>query len=81
MNELNAPEKKYISVRVIPKAKHNAVQQLSALEFKIWVTAAPDHGKANAQVLKLLAQELGVAATRLQIIRGVTSKTKLISIQ
>jgi hypothetical protein len=41
------------------------------------VTVVPEDGKATAAVVKLLAKALGVAKTRLTLLRGETSRDKL----
>ena len=48
-----------IAVRVTPKAARNAVIAGSA-GLRVNVTAAPEDGKANQAVVKLLAAALGV---------------------
>ena len=40
----------------------------------------PEDGKANAAVIKLLAKALGVAKSRLVLVRGATSRDKLFRI-
>jgi uncharacterized protein YggU (UPF0235/DUF167 family) len=39
-------------------------------------TAAPADGKANKAVAKLLAKYLGVAASRIELLRGQTHRNK-----
>jgi len=68
-----------IKVRVIPKAKQNRVEK-TADGFRVRVTAAPTDGKANEAVIKLLAEHLGVAKSKLRVVRGVTSRDKLIEL-
>ena len=41
------------------------------------VLAAPEDGKANAAVQALLVHALGVAKTRLLLVRGTTSREKV----
>jgi len=40
-------------------------------------TAAPEDGRANAAVAEQLARALGVAKTRLTLLRGATSRDKV----
>ncbi|MFA5270321.1 MAG: DUF167 domain-containing protein [Patescibacteria group bacterium] len=68
-----------INVRVIPKAKQNRVEK-TAEGFRVRVTAAPTDGKANEAVIKLLADHLGVAKSKLRVVRGVTSRDKVIEL-
>lgn len=65
-----------LAVRVTPKARRNAVI-LDAQGMRVLVTAVPEKGKANEAVAKLLAKSLGVAKSRLKLIRGETSRDKV----
>ena len=42
------------------------------------VRTKPQDGKANEAVLELLADALGVATSRLQLLRGATGRDKLV---
>ena len=65
-----------IAVRAHPRASRNAVVTDGAA-IRVYVTVAPEGGKANEAVRKLLAAELGLAKTRLVLIRGETSREKV----
>ncbi len=64
-----------IPVRVIPKAKRAAVAIVDG-NIRIHVTVAPEGGKANKEALRLLAAALGVAKSRLTLLRGAASRDK-----
>ncbi|GAB1381087.1 DUF167 domain-containing protein [Pararhodobacter aggregans] len=64
-----------LAVRATPRAKREAIEPGDPL--KIWVTAPADQGRANEAVRKLLAKALGVAPTRLTLLRGQTARDKL----
>ena len=68
-----------IAVRVTPRAARNAVT-LDGEMIRVTVTVVPEDGKANAAVIKLLAKALGVAKSRLVLVRGATSRDKLFRI-
>ena len=68
-----------IAVRVTPRASRNAVT-LEGEAIRVMVTTVPESGKANAAVIKLLAKALGVAKSRLVLVRGATSRDKLFRI-
>jgi uncharacterized protein len=59
------------------KIKHN--EDGSKL-IRVYVTAVAENNKANNAVLKLLAKELGLAKSRLQITHGHKTKDKIIEI-
>lgn len=65
-----------IALRVTPKASRNAVE-LRDGALRVYVTCVPEDGKANAAVQKLLAKELGIAKSRLTLIRGHTARDKV----
>lgn len=44
------------------------------------VTAPPIDGKANAALIRLLAKEYGVPKSRIRIVRGESSRDKLIEL-
>jgi uncharacterized protein len=44
------------------------------------VTAAPDKGKANTAIIKLLAKRLGLPKSSMSIISGETSRLKTVAI-
>lgn len=68
-----------IEIRAKPGGRQNAVAVTDG-KITVTVTAAAEGGKANAAIQKLLAKALGVAKTRLTLIRGATSRTKVFRI-
>ena len=63
-----------IAVRVTPAARRDALEP--GPPVRISVTAAPEDSKATAAAQALLARALGVAKTRLVLVRGATSRDK-----
>ena len=63
-------------VRVTPGARREALEILAGV-VHARVRAKPEDGKANAAVLALLAEALNVAPSRLRLLRGATSRDKL----
>lgn len=68
-----------IAVRVTPKAARNCVSVEGDL-IRVSVTVVPEDGKATKAVTKLLAASLGVAKSRLVLVRGATSRDKVFRI-
>lgn len=68
-----------IAVRVRPGARRNLVT-LEGAQIRVTVTAAPQGGKANGEVQKLLAKSLGIAKSRLLLLRGHRGRDKLFRI-
>ncbi len=48
--------------------------------IKIDITAAPEDGKANAQLVRFLAREFSVPLSHVEIVRGQTGRTKTVRI-
>jgi len=71
---------KVITVRVCPRSQKPRVVEDAGGCYKVYVSAAPEKGKANKQVVKILARHLGLRKTSLEIIRGQSSREKLIKI-
>lgn len=65
-----------IAVRVTPRASRNAVV-VEGGAIRVYVTVVPEGGKATAAVVKLLAAALGVAKSRLTLVRGETARDKI----
>jgi uncharacterized protein len=69
-----------LPLRVTPGARSESVQLVAGV-VQIKVRAKPEDGKANERVLELLAQALGIATSRLQMLRGATGRNKLVQIK
>ena len=67
-----------LTVRVIPRARQNRVEQTTDGVYRIHTTAAPADGAANDAVIKMLAKHLGVPKTSVKIVRGATSRDKVV---
>ena len=76
----NPGESCTIKVRVQPKSSRNQVDGFQDGALRVRVTAAPTEGQANAAVIAILAKTLGVSKSRLEIIRGYSSRDKVVSI-
>ena len=76
----NPGESCTIKVRVQPKSCRNQVDSFRDGTLRVRVTAAPTEGQANAAVIAILAKTLGVSKSRLEIIRGYSSRDKVVSV-
>ena len=76
----NPGESCTIKVRVQPKSSRNQVDVFQDGALRVRVTAAPTEGQANAAVIAILAKTLGVSKSRLEIIRGYSSRDKVVSV-
>lgn len=67
-----------LAVKVQPRASTNEICDPLGDELKIKVTAPPVDAAANEALLKLLADTLGCARNRVELVRGQTSRHKTI---
>lgn len=67
-----------LRLRVKAGARRNAVLGVHAGALKLSVTAAPEKGKANKAVLRLLADALRLAPSSLKLVAGASSSDKTI---
>ena len=65
-----------IAVRVTPRASRARVTVEEGL-IRVYVTVVPEDGRANRAVQEALAKALGLAKSRLTLIRGQTSRDKV----
>ena len=70
-----------LQVRVQPKARRNSIEVVDGSKLKVYVTTAPEGGKANDAVVALLAKSLGIAKGHIRVLRGHKSRDKLLDIE
>ena len=70
-----------INVKIVPGASRDEVVGPYGDGLKLRVAAAPERGKANAAVIRLLADHFGVKPTQVRIVTGAHSPRKVIEIE
>jgi uncharacterized protein (TIGR00251 family) len=69
-----------ITIRVIPNASRSEVVGREGATWKIRLAAPPVDGKANEALIRFLADLLDVAPSEIDIVKGRSSKTKILSV-
>ena len=69
-----------LSVRVTPRASADRLLMEEG-RVRAWVTAPADKGKANAAVIALVAKALSVPKSAIELVRGATSRDKLLKVR
>ena len=74
-----------LAVRLTPKASTERILGLAdeadgGVVLKVAVTAAPEGGKANAALLKLLARAFGLPARDFAVVRGAQNRRKVVAV-
>lgn len=71
---------KKLSVQVKPNAKQQKIETGDNGELIVRLQSPPVDGKANAELIKLLAKTYGVRKSQINIKSGLTSKIKQVEI-
>lgn len=69
-----------LALRVTPGARSEGIE-LADGRVQVKVRARPQDGAANDAVLALLAKALGIASSRIELLRGATSREKLVRLR
>lgn len=69
-----------ISVTVKPQARKAVVTEIASGEYRVAVRAPAQEGRANEAVIELLAEYFSVPKSTIKIIRGKSSRRKVIEI-
>jgi len=67
-----------ISLRVYPNSSRNEVVGFTEGVLRVRVSAPPVRGKANKELITLLSRILGVNKGSIDIIKGHTSRNKVV---
>ena len=67
-------------VKVKPNSKKQAIQELADGSLTVHLKSPPVDGKANKELIELLAEKFHVPKSQIRIKSGLSSKTKLIEI-
>jgi uncharacterized protein (TIGR00251 family) len=70
-----------IAVKVVPRASKNEIAGREGDAVKIRLTAPPVEGKANAALVKFLADALGVSRAQIEVVAGQGSRRKLVRVR
>ncbi|MHC1764633.1 MAG: DUF167 domain-containing protein [Verrucomicrobiia bacterium] len=68
----------YLQVKLQPRASRNEIGRAEGNELKIKVTAPPVDAAANEALIKLLAETLNCPRNVVVLVRGKTSRHKLL---
>jgi uncharacterized protein (TIGR00251 family) len=68
------------TIKVIPKSSQTKIIEIKDDFLKIKLKAAPEKGKANAELIKFLSKHFKTAKSNINIIKGETGKNKIVEI-
>lgn len=68
-----------MTIKVIPKSGRQDVK-IEGDKAKVWLKSAPANGKANEELVRVLAEYFDVATSMVEIRSGLSSKKKIVDI-
>lgn len=69
-----------LRVRVSPGARRSEVVGRLGDAWKLRVGAPPERGRANDEVIALLAVQLGLARSEIRVVAGETARDKVVEV-
>ena len=70
-----------LKIKVVPNSKEQKIEKISELDYKIHLKTQPVKGKANQELIELLADYFNMPKSKICIIKGQTSNKKIIDIR
>ena len=68
-------------MRVTPSEGRDSIDGWYGHALRVRVSAPAERGKANEALIRLLAERLEIEAHRIRIVRGLTTRNKLLEIK
>ena len=69
-----------VKIKVEPRSSKSGIIGLYGDALKVKLTSPPVDGKANKELVELLAKECGIPKSAVEIVSGQSSKNKLVRI-
>lgn len=70
-----------LQVKVQPRSSRKGIEGVDGDTVKVYLTSPPAEGAANAQLIEVLSEALGVKKSAIHIIKGLSCRHKLIEIK
>lgn len=70
-----------ICVKVRPRSSSRGIEGVQGDNVKVRLTSPPVDNAANEQLIEVLSEELGVRKSSISIIKGLSSRQKVIEIK
>ncbi len=81
MTENNDIKGNRLALKVTPNAGRNEIISFSDGVLQVRIAAPPVKGKANKELTDFLSKALGVKKSSISIVKGQTSRNKVIAIE
>ncbi|MEW6067238.1 MAG: DUF167 domain-containing protein [Nitrospirota bacterium] len=70
-----------LKIKVQPRSSKKGISAISDNTIKVCVNAPPAGGAANGELIEILSEAFDIKKTAIKIIRGKSSKDKIVEIQ
>ncbi len=77
---LESKDELILTIKVEPRSSRSGIVGMYGDALKVKLTSAPVEGKANKELVALLAKELGIKKRDIEIVSGETSKNKVVKL-
>jgi len=71
----------YLNVKVQPCSRKREIDKKGPSEYRIRVLSPPSQGKANKEVIEIIASHFDLPVSCVRIVRGHRSRNKIIVIE
>ena len=70
-----------LKVKVEPRSSRKGISGVVGDAIKIKLNAPPVGGAANEELIEVLSEEFGIKKTSIRILRGMSSRNKVVEIE
>lgn len=70
-----------LTLKAVPSSGRQSLIRDKSGALKCYLKSPPERGKANAELIKFIAKELGLPQQALELVAGHTDRKKVIRIQ
>ena len=71
---------RYLNIKVTPRSSSQKIIEIDKHHYRVKLVSPPEKGKANQELIKLLADHFNVSPWLVSIVNGHTSAQKLVKI-
>ncbi|HEX7319216.1 MAG TPA: DUF167 domain-containing protein [bacterium] len=75
------PQKIQIKIKVIPRSKKQELIVMPDGSLRVKLRSVPEKGKANKELIELIASHYDVSRSSVAIIKGEFAREKIVSIE
>ncbi|NMB66610.1 DUF167 domain-containing protein [Candidatus Woesearchaeota archaeon] len=69
-----------INIKVKADCSFESIEEISSNNYKINLKSKPENNKANLELIKILSKYFKVDISKIKIIKGKTSKNKIVDV-